>query len=95
MAQTGDGFIWLETSTGLLRFDVSFDPYKPEAGTRPTGSICSLLATSDGGLRIGYSYRGASLLKRKQIASYSEREGLPTGGVRSFAEDLDDAVWLR
>jgi len=90
MAQTSDGFLWLGTSNGLLRFGgVSFERYKPEAGTLPEGSITSLLATPDGGLWIGYRYGGASFLKRGQVAAYDEREGLRTGGVRSLVQDLD------
>ncbi len=55
MAQTRDGFLWIGTNAGLLRFDgVRFTPWEPPAGSRlPDERIISLLGTRDGSLWIG------------------------------------------
>jgi signal transduction histidine kinase/ligand-binding sensor domain-containing protein len=95
IAQTSDGFIWVGTTGGLLRFDGSeFERYKPEVGSFPEPSwVSALLATSDDGLWIGNLSGGASFLKRGKITNYGEPEGLPPGRIRSFAQDNDGTIW--
>ena len=58
-SQTQDGYLWLGTSAGLLRFDgVRFVPWSPEHGERlPTSRVYDLLAARDGSLWIA---RGAA-----------------------------------
>lgn len=94
LAQTADGFLWLGTTNGLLRFDgVLFERYKPESGSFASVSVTALLATPDGGLWIGYTNGGASFLNRGRVYNYSETEGMATGQVRSFAQDADGTIW--
>src|SRR5262249_19742314 len=54
LVQTPDGYLWLGTSAGLLRFDgVRFAPWTPKPGERlPTARILDLLAARDGSLWI-------------------------------------------
>jgi signal transduction histidine kinase/ligand-binding sensor domain-containing protein len=95
IAQTSDGFIWIGTTGGLLRFDGSeFERYKPDVGSFPQPSwVSALLATPDGGLWIGNLSGGASFLKLGRITNYCEPEGLPPGRVRAFALDKDGTIW--
>src|SRR5215468_198406 len=55
IAQTPDGYLWLGTEFGLIRFDgVRAAPWQPPAGEHlPSSSIFSLLAGRDGTLWIG------------------------------------------
>ena len=57
IAQTPDGYLWLGTEFGLLRFDgVRSVPWQPPAGEHlPSSYIRSLLAARDGRLWIGTS----------------------------------------
>src|SRR5919112_1854118 len=57
IAQTPDGYLWLGTEFGLLRFDgLRNVPFQPPADQPlPSSSIWSLLAASDGTLWIGTS----------------------------------------
>src|SRR5262245_32083491 len=54
VVQTKDGYVWLGTSAGLLRFDgVRFVPWNAEHGERlPSPQIRELLPASDGSLWI-------------------------------------------
>src|SRR5450432_1181535 len=51
IAQTTDGYIWVGTSSGLVRFDgVRFVPWAPPGGERLRAlTISTLLGSSDGG----------------------------------------------
>src|SRR5512132_1198434 len=55
IAQTADGYLWLGTELGLVRFDgVRFVPWRPPAGqSLPSNHIRSLVAARDGTLWIG------------------------------------------
>jgi ligand-binding sensor domain-containing protein len=55
IAQTPDGYLWLGTQLGLLRFDgVRFVSWQPPAGERLSNSyIRCLLAAREGSLWIG------------------------------------------
>src|ERR1700746_51204 len=55
IAQTADGYIWLGTQSGLVRFDgVRPVPWHPPSGQRLPGNfINSLLFAGDGTLWIG------------------------------------------
>lgn len=94
--QTTDGFLWLGTSAGLYRFDgVTFDRYQPEGEELPAVAVFTLLATRDGGLWVGYSRGGVSFIAADgRVTSYSDTDGVPVGGIRSFAQDHEGTIWL-
>lgn len=58
ITQTADGYLWIGTNIGLIRFDgVHFAPWSPPTGERLQDSrIFSLLGTRDGSLWIGTGY---------------------------------------
>ena len=83
LAQTEDGFLWLGSGTGLIRFDgIRFELYEPPAHqSMPSTNVSALSATRDSGLWVGYRFGGVSLIRRDTIRSYGERDGLPLGTV--------------
>jgi signal transduction histidine kinase/ligand-binding sensor domain-containing protein len=95
IAQTIDGYLWLGTTTGLVRFDgIHFENYESPFGQAfPAKNASSLLAIPDGGLWIGFSSGEVSLLKNGRITSYSQKDGLPPSTVRSLARDRQGRIW--
>src|SRR5262249_16765382 len=78
IAQTPDGYLWLGTDFGLVRFDgVQPKPWTPPAGQRlPANRIYSLLAARDGTLWIGTS-RGLASLHDGKLTRYPQLGGQP------------------
>lgn len=95
MVQTTDGYLWLATQTGLVRFDgINFEHYSPLNQELPSSTTTALLATSDGGLWIGLVPHGAAFLSRGRIVTYGTNEGLPLAPVYAFGKDRDGAIWI-
>ncbi len=88
LAQTPDGFIWLGTEAGLVRFDGNtfsvFDT--TSAPALPSGDIRCLLATKDGVLWVGTS-SGLARMKDGVVTTFTTAMGLPGNEVQSLAED--------
>src|SRR5215510_10378175 len=78
LAQTRDGYLWLGTVSGLVRFDgVRFVPFAPRAGdTLSLGEVRSLLAARDGSLWIVWLNGRVSRLHDGRMISYGESDGL-------------------
>src|ERR1700685_909475 len=85
IAQTPDGYLWLGTEFGLLRFDgVRPTPWEPPAGENlPRRRVGRLLAARDGRLWIGTD-KGLASWKDGKLAHSPELAG---EGVRSLVED--------
>jgi signal transduction histidine kinase/ligand-binding sensor domain-containing protein len=90
VAQTADGYLWIATDTGLLRFDgVRFVPWTPPAGSQlPSPKIRTLMAASDGSLWIGMD-PGLSHWINGKLVNFDIR-----GAVGDFTEGRDHAVWF-
>jgi ligand-binding sensor domain-containing protein/signal transduction histidine kinase len=91
MAQTPDGYLWLGTEFGLLRFDgVRFVPWTFPAGEHlPDSFIEALLAARDGSLWIG-TRKGLARWKDSKLTDFSELAGCP---VYALIEDRAGMVW--
>ena len=73
IAQTPDGYLWLGSEFGLVRFDgVRSVPWQPPANQHlPSNHIMSLLAARDGTLWIG-TYNGLASLKSGKLTHYPQ-----------------------
>ena len=91
IAQTADGYLWLGTEFGLVRFDgVSFVPSGPGVGPPIAGVYTrSVLAARDGTLWIG-TINGLTSWKGGRFTEYPELAGKL---VMSLLEDHTGTVW--
>ena len=91
IAQTPDGYLWLGTEFGLLRFDgVRSVPWQPPAGEHlPSTYIRSVLAGRDGRLWIGTT-EGLVSWKDGKLTHYPELAGQ---NVHALLEDHEGVVW--
>jgi len=92
IVQTPDGYLWLGTEFGVVRFDgVRFVPWTPPDGQRlPSINIMTLLAGRDGTLWIG-TLDGLASWNHGKLIQYAEFARQP---VFSLLEDHEEAVWV-
>jgi signal transduction histidine kinase/ligand-binding sensor domain-containing protein len=92
LAQTTDGYLWLATANGLVRFDgVTFERFQPSSGPPfPQKDVTALLATSDGGLWVGYRLGGISFLRNGVLTNYK----FPEGTVWDLKYAPDGVLWM-
>jgi signal transduction histidine kinase/ligand-binding sensor domain-containing protein len=92
ITQDAQGYLWLGTTNGLLRFDgVRFTRWDSLSGTPLTGAILSLLADRDGSLWIGTT-DGLRNWDHQRLSSYAEKQREMV--VYSMTQDRDGAVWF-
>jgi ligand-binding sensor domain-containing protein/signal transduction histidine kinase len=91
IAQTPDGYLWLGTEFGLLRFDgVRTVPWQtPTDQHLPSNTITSLVAARDGTLWIGTS-KGLVSWKGDKLTQYAELAGQI---VFKLLEDREGSIW--
>jgi signal transduction histidine kinase/streptogramin lyase len=91
LAQSPDGYLWLGTELGLLRFDgVRTVPWQLPPNQRlPSTAIVSLLVARDGTLWIGTD-RGLASWKDGRLIRYEALEGSSTGAL---LEDREGSIW--
>jgi ligand-binding sensor domain-containing protein len=91
IAQTPDGYLWLGTEYGLLRFDgVRSVPWRPSEGEQlPSSHVRSLLAARDGRLWIGTN-DGLASWKDGKLTHYPE---VARQAIVTLLEDCEGTLW--
>ncbi len=89
VAQTADGYIWIGTGAGLVKYDgVRFVPWVRPGDTQPfNATVYSLLGASDGTLWIGTS-SGLLSLKDNTLTQHVR------GRVNAIIEDRKHRIWV-
>ena len=95
LTQTQDGFVWLGTEMGLVRFDGnSFQLFDRNSKPALPGSdIRCLLQTRDGALWVGTS-DGLTRWKDGAATLFTVANGLAGNVIRAIVQTGDGAVWV-
>src|SRR5256885_442941 len=95
IVQTHDGYIWLGTYEGLVRFDgIKFIVYgKRNSNEIKSNDVSALFEDREGNLWIG-TENGLTCLKDGKFTSYTIKDGLSHTFVRMIYEDRQDALWI-
>lgn len=96
IVQTRDGYLWLGTMEGLVRFDgIQFTVFntRTSEGLR-SNRITALFEDGEGRLWIGTEGGGVSSLDGKRIQRCDLPRGPGLDAVRAIAEDNSGALWI-
>jgi signal transduction histidine kinase/ligand-binding sensor domain-containing protein len=95
VVQTRDGFVWLGTEVGLVRFDgAAFEVFdKTSTPALPGNGVQCLVETRDDALWIGTS-EGLAQWKNGAVKSFTTQDGLPGNDIRALAEDSSGTLWV-
>ena len=96
IAQTPDGYLWLGTEEGLVRFDgVRFTVFDQRTTPEIKGNTISVLLTDrEGSLWIGTSGGGLVRYRNRQFTHYGMQDGLSNDSVLSLFEDRAGSLWI-
>lgn len=94
--QTRDGYLWLGTKSGLVRFD-GVRPTVFDRGNTPAlqeNRVVSLFEDPRGGLWVGTDGGGLATLEGGSFRGLTTDEGLSQNYVRAIAETPDGDLWV-
>jgi signal transduction histidine kinase/ligand-binding sensor domain-containing protein len=95
LKQTPDGYLWLATRSGLLRFDgVRFTTFKAgnDAGLE-SSTTQDIVVDPDGSMWIATLGGGVSHYVEGKFHAYTTKDGLPSDDVACLYRDSHGALW--
>jgi ligand-binding sensor domain-containing protein/two-component sensor histidine kinase len=96
ITQTRDGYLWVGTQQGLVRFDgIRFTPVDDKAAPElRRGFITALTTARDGSLWIACAGTGLVHMKERACSRFTEADGLPTNHLNCVIETADGTIWI-
>lgn len=96
ITQTLDGYLWVGTQQGLVRFDgVRFQTMDENVpGELRHGYITALCVTGSGVLWIGTESSGTWRLEAGIFTAFAESDGLVNNKVHCLLEARDGSIWI-
>jgi len=94
--QSRDGYIWLGTQQGLMRFDgLRFTVYdRQSVPLMRSNSVLALCEDREGGLWLGMESGGALRLKDGRFTALTVKDGLSAERVTCLLQDRRGGLWL-
>ncbi len=94
--QTADGYLWLGTGAGLVRFDgMKFDIFNHETVPQLSSNVIISLVEDPGGT-LWITTRGDGVLRYRDgvFDSITEKDGLLSNDVWAIQVSVDGSIWL-
>ncbi|MDO5131715.1 MAG: SpoIIE family protein phosphatase [Eubacteriales bacterium] len=92
IAETEEGFIWIGSYSGLIRFDgENFERMDSSTGI---ASVKCLYVDRDNRLWIGTNDSGIFVMEKGVFRNWSEQDGLKSTAARSIIQDTDGTVYV-
>jgi signal transduction histidine kinase/ligand-binding sensor domain-containing protein len=96
--QAGDGYLWLTTSRGVLRFDgVKFETMEEVTnGAIHTNDVLSVLLSHSGAVWLTTRTAGLLLWNDQRVTEFAfDRQCISVALTGGMVEDLDGSLWVR
>jgi ligand-binding sensor domain-containing protein/two-component sensor histidine kinase len=95
LAETADGYLWIGTAGGLVRFDgAKFSVYnRANTPALVNDSVHVLYTTPDGSLWIGTDGGGLLRFRNGSFERYAELQGITNGFIKSIYRDRRGVLW--
>jgi streptogramin lyase len=93
--QTHDGYIWLGTDGGAVRFNgAGFRAFTVETGSLKDNEVWALQEDDENALWIGTFGGGLTRLKDGRFRTFSTSDGLPDDVVTHIEKDSSGDLWI-
>lgn len=96
IVQTHDGYLWLATQGGLVRFDgITFTVF--DSANTPvlkSNRISCLYEDRAGNLWVGTQLGGLIRYAQGRFSAYTMQDGLPSNEISSLYEDRQGTLWV-
>lgn len=90
IVQTSDGFIWIGSYSGLIRYDGN--TFERIDSTGGIASVVCLFVDSHDRLWIGTNDNGLAVMENGEFRIFGKSDGLTSESVRSIAEDSEGNI---
>lgn len=95
IAQTPDGYLWLGTEEGLVRFDgIHFTLLDKRISGLLSNQIQLLYVDHSSNLWIGTNGGGLGRYSHGKFSVYTSSSGLPNDSIHALYEDKQGAIWI-
>lgn len=92
IAETGDGFIWIGSYAGLIRYDGN--TFERMDSTGGLTSIKCLYVDSRDRLWIGTNDNGVAVMERGELRKWGKLEGMRSAHTRAITEDQNGTIYI-
>lgn len=95
IVQTKDGYLWLGTDNGLVRFNgATFTAFTVETGSLRDNEVWAIKEDDEGGLWIGTYGGGLALYKQGQFRTFTTADGVPDDVITKLDKDREGNIWI-